>query len=211
LPPRVIPITSASRRNYGWGTKVFAALCYVALAYAGYSLLNIPPDAGLRVLLNMMFLAVMMYWIFVHQQVHKTSYFKQNRWLLIVIGVCLIILNLQVAVLFALLALLYWALVLRSGGSAGYFLKYHLLTVQALGIIILLGGCIALAVVELIIACLQSLPVGDILSWLAIAPQLLKYAVMALLIFPSLALAIAALMDKTPRVPSITDWIRYWA
>lgn len=211
MPPRVVSINSASRRTYGWGTKIFAALCYMALAYGGFSLLNIQPGVGLRTLLNMMFLVMMLYWIFIHQQVHKTSYFKQNRWLLIVIGICLIILNLQIAVLFALLALLYWALVVRVGGTAGYFLKYHLLTVQALGVIVLLAGCIALAVIELVMACLQPLPVGEIMAWLAITPNLLNYAVMALLIFPSIALAIAALMDKTPRVPPITDWIRYWA
>ncbi len=154
---------------------------------------------------------MMIYWFFIHQQVHKTTYFRQNRWLLIVIAVCIVILNPMVALLFAGLGGLYWLLIVRPGTSTGYFYKYHLLTMQALGVVTLLVGCMAMAVIQLLMAIFQMIQVTEILTALASLMLILKWVEMAVLILSGLALALSALLDKTPRIPPITDWIRYWA
>jgi hypothetical protein len=198
----VVPFPSD--HNQGHSLKVFAMLFYLFVAFM-LTLGGQPTGEGLWTL---MILGVLFNYM-VLQRLYRTSYFKDNRVMLIIVLLILILVYKFTVLLVMGMAVLYWLLVGRSGREAPYFLKFHMLTALIFNFFLLMPYLILNSAVNLVSRCLTLFHLAGADAVVgSVSHTILPLFVMGLMWGAAIWLSINVLMGRTPYFAVITDNVR---
>lgn len=196
-----------SENSSGKSLKLFAMLFYLFVAF----MLTLGANLSEEGLGTLVILGVL-YNFMVRQRIYRTSYFKDNRVLLIILLVVFIVVYKLTVLLILGMAALYWLLVGRSGREAPYFLKFHMLTALIFNFFLLMPYLILTAVISLISRCLvlfHLTAAGAVIG--SISGMYIPLMMMGLLGGAALWLSISVLMGRTPYIGLVTNNVRHWA
>lgn len=199
--------------------KLFAVLFYVFVAYlltlpvraqTAFGLLPMAQlsDGGIWLLM----ILGLLYNVFIRHRMHRSSHFKKNLPLIVIITLLILWAYQGQALMVAGITLIYWLLVGRTGREAPYFLRFHILTAMILGTFMLLPFLLLDVFLQLLSALFLVIQLGLVANVLSgiILPVL---HVAALLVFwvAALYMSVAALMGRTPYINLVTPNVRHWA
>ena len=105
----------------------------------------------------------------------------------------------------------YWLLIGRFRRDPPYFLRFHLLTALMTNGLLLLALLSLQAILTLVAALVQLLPLAGLPSMLYWVAVFWPDAVILLIWGVALWLSLAALMGWTPWIPVVTNNVRHWA
>lgn len=209
---KVLPFPSG--KTDGNGFKVFALAFYLTLAYILIFGVSVPDfslgairlsEGGLSVLL----ILGLMYTFLLRKQIYKSSYFSKNKVLLLILLVIFTLAFQLQALVFMLLAGLYWLLIGHSGKEAPYFLRFHLATALILNFFLLMPYLILQSAVALLIALFKVLQLGAFALPLVLTDQIfLPLLTAGFMGLAAIWLSISALMGRTPYIKIVTQQVR---
>lgn len=203
MPPRNVLPFKSPRSSQGWEVRVFTALFYLAMAWLIY-----PVTSGS---LTVVIVAAVLYALFLHRQIHRTGYLRQNALLLGIMLVLLLTVFWQVLLPLLVLTGIFWVMIWRVYHDTPFFVRYHLLT----ALILDLGLVLALLILEALLGFLGALwslgPVSlfPAFSFLGVGSG---YGLLCLALIwgSAIYLAVLALLGRTPFIPFVSAQVRHW-
>ena len=198
----VVPLPSEKKNDLN--LKLFAMLFYVFVA----ALLTRSGQPGEDGLFTLMILGVLFNFM-VRQRIYRTRYFRDNKVILIILLVIMMVVYPYLVILSWGMAGLFWLLVGRSGREAPYFLKFHMLTALIFNFFLLMPYLILRAVLVMVaqgLALLHLSGAGQVL--VQMATMYLPLFVVGLTWGATVWLSISVLMGRTPYLPVVTDNVR---
>jgi hypothetical protein len=203
----VLPFPSENPN--GASLKLFAIIFYGFVAYLltlGTGLSEDGDGLGVLVILGIV------YNFFVRNRLHKTSYFKDNMLLLVILLVVFVLAFKMAMLLLLVLAVVYWFLVGKSGKEAPYFLRFHILTALILNFFLLMPYLLLNAVIKLIFQLVGLAGFGVLITpVMTITQSVLPLFFTGVIAGAAVWLSISAVMGRTPYIPVVTSNVRHWA